>query len=174
MKKLLCVLLALVMLAGLGVGAGAIDYEDPTTWPLLILNRPVELDFFGYAEAGLTDDSDTYPAYMSFYRFIPAESGSYFFEILGPSYSLRLVYVRNYDNTSIWDESNDFPGTGKVTYLEGGVVYLVVAQAINKISGSTDTFQIVARRVEQKWYQTLPSFLQFLLCWFAFGWIWMR
>jgi len=175
MKKLLCVLLAVVMLAGLfGFGAGAaVDPNDYTTWPLLTLNQPVDLEFWGYAGGGF-DDSGTYPAYMSFYRFIPAESGLYFFEIVGPdSLMLRLVYVTTTDFIGVWAD-DVLPGAGTILDLEGGEEYLVVAQAIYRVPGSTGTFQVVARKVNTPWWQNLPPFLQFLLRWLAFGWIWMR
>jgi len=173
MKKLLCVVLAAVMLAGLGVGAGAEDIEPPdtSTWPVLVLNQPMTLEFYGYSEGF---DGPSYPAYMSLCRFIPAESGSYFFEILGPdTLGLRMVYVTTNDFISVWDD-DILPGAGKVAQLEGRVEHLVVAQVV---SGSTGNFQVVARKYVPstlKWWQKLPSFLQFLLRWLCFGWIWMR
>ena len=169
MKKLLCVLLAAAMLAGFSVGAAAeVDPEDSSTWLELVLDQPVDLDFFGYTDS-------PYPAYMSFYRFTPVESSSYYFEILGPdSLRYRLVYVTTKDSISVWDDSVIYPVAGRIAYLEGGVEYFVVAQAINMMAGSTGTFQLVARKVALKWWQTLSPFLQFLLRWLAFGWIWMR
>jgi len=175
MKKLVCALLALVMMVGLCVGAGAaVDPQDPSTWPELVLNQPAEIEFWDYTEGDL-NGSPGYPVYMSFYRFTPAESGDYYFEIPGPdTLRFRFVYVI-INGTSVWDDSDIYNPAGKIARLEGGVEYIVVAQAINMVLESTGTFQVVARRVNAlAWWQTLPPFLQFLLRWFAFGWLWMK
>jgi len=171
----LCALLAAVMLAGLGVGAVAVEVElpDTSTWPNLVLDQPVTLEFIGYFEAGLFDPpTETYPTYEGRYRFTPAESGSYFFEILGPKTFSPIVAVVTKDFTSVWD--NDIiPVAGKVAQLEGGAEYLLLAHVLN-MTEATGTFQVVARKVNMPWWQSLPPFLQFLLRWLAFGWIWMR
>jgi len=176
MKKMLGMLLALVMLAGLGVGAGAVDLEPPdtSTWPVLVLDQPMTLDFFGYTDGFLyVSDTDASPVYMSHYRFIPPESGSYFFEILGSESLNRGVFVSTNDFVTFWVVHNGFTIDGKAACMEGGVEYFVTACVILEPS-STGTFQVVARKYVAPWYQSLPSFLQFLLRWLAFGWIWMR
>ncbi|MCL1952850.1 MAG: hypothetical protein FWF60_08495 [Oscillospiraceae bacterium] len=111
---------------------------------------------------------------MSAYRYYPAESGTYTFEILAPksihTYCLINVMVNGLND---WDDSDVFYGGTKTVCLEGGDECFVIAQAINRTIGSTDTFQLVVRKAVQKWWQTLPPWLQWILRWLCFGWIWM-
>jgi len=174
MKKILCLLLALVMLAGLGVGAGAAP-PDTSTWPVLALNQPVDLDYFGESE---DSEGNMCPAYMSTYQFIPAESGWYFYEILGPaSLGFSFVYVMTNEGTSEWDDADTLPLATQAVHMEGGGEYFVVAQAIGA-AGSTGVFQLAARKVDEtvtlKCWQRLPCWLQWILRWVCFGWIWMK
>lgn len=136
------------------------------------MNQPMTLEFVDYTEFEDLFDEPTYPAYTGRYRFIPTESGSYFFDILGPDTFYRVVFVTTSDFIGVWD-IDSIPSAGKVAYLEGDVEYFIMAYVVN-VSEVTGTYQLVARKVVPKWWQTLPSFLQFLLRWICFGWIWMR
>jgi hypothetical protein len=181
-KRLAAFLLGLCLTAALATPAGALDLEppDPSTWPELILNQPMTLDFFGYSEplfAGEGFDVPSCSGYSGCYRFTPVESGTYFFEILGPQ-SPSAYIIRRFIAVMVNGVWNDFDINNMQTitvYLEGGDECFVVAQVADMTLGSTDTFQLVARKVDPlKWWQRLPPFLQFLLRWVCFGWIWMR
>jgi len=174
MKKFLSVLLALGMLAGVfGLVAGALDRMDPSTWPVLVLDVPAALEWYDIEE--VFSPSGKTKFHVGYYRFIPAESGQYTFEIIGTSSEPILPRFL------IWNLPEElmpstFPKiTPTTVYLDGGREYYIMAMEGAGYEQSAGAFQfLVTKTPPLKWWQKLPAFLQFLLRWFAFGWIWMR
>ena len=171
MKKLTRVLLVLIMLLGLCVGVSAVvEPTDPTTWPVLVLDEPAELEWD--SEAGdYMGHIGIY--YTGYYRFVPVESGQYVFDVLNPNnvqcFSQIIIIPFNGEEA--------FTGIRRVVvYLKEGNDYAVGAWDVT-IGQPGNVFQLVVQKYTPDpappWWASLPTFLQFLLRWFAFGWLWM-
>jgi len=160
MKKLMCVLLAVVMLAGLGVGAvAAIDPEDPTTWPEIVLDEPADMEWDSEFVYGTFANLIFKGGYVGYYSFVPQDSGWYNLEVLGgqsfnnsqwlieaaesadgrliPSFMFQLINMSN-QLVQCYENLINGANVNSLSYLEKGKGYQVGAIAVRPFSGKPD------------------------------------
>ena len=167
MKKFASVLLVLVMLLGLCVGAlAAVDPEDPSTWPVIMLNQPEKLECVEDGKGFLDGDGE----HTGYFRFAPWVSGIYVFEVISPNGVPEDPFIMVFTSTQIIAS-----GTRISVYLDGLSVYHIGC-AVKANEQPESVLQLLVQKqsaLTLNWWESLPSFLIFLLRWFAFGWLWM-
>lgn len=162
MKKLLGVLLAVCMLVGVGMVGVLADGNKLHT---LTLDTPQTVS---------GDDSDFQAGWIDF-RFRPLESGDYTIHVEGNFDSLKFFLGdTSMDEVSI-EVFDGLNGSWSVDYSMTAEKYFrfVIACA------TSDTYTVTITEAgqtdpEPKWWESLPSFLQILLRYIFFGWLWMN
>ena len=203
MKKLFCVLLAVVMLAGLAIGAGAIntrpgEITDDEIRVFFNENRELLQDIaeqlLSLAEELIEGDSIFLSIYSSDLQILAWDSiNSKPVALPDPllrqaalCFGLEGVFENAWITARFYARTNalrivDFelwPGYSTGPY-SGGLKMLVYMDPDGWNHDRLDNnwgISVLCIDFEPplRWWEKLPSFLQFLLRWFCFGWIWMR
>jgi len=179
MKKLLCLLLAVVMLAGLGVGAGAMNttpgkITDEEICVFFNENRELLQDIATKLLAWAEENEGSIIIYRNDSKVTDAQllrQLEQYFDLVGTNNgpSIFASYHFSYVSFSFMPHRE----------LEISIEYAPSNTNNRGYYRLDDDWSITALCISWAdppllWWQKLPSFLQFLLRWFCFGWLWMK
>ena len=162
MKKVLSILLIMCLLAG----AGAVSVLADVYVCTLALNTP----------RTISDEDRLYSDFGDwiYFRHKPSASGTYAVRVEGNFDSLEFVLGNSLMNatTEVFDGlSGSWSGNYSMT-AEEYFRFLIKCETDDHFTVTiTEAGQTTP---ESKWWETLPNFLQWILRYILFGWLWMN
>ena len=176
MKKLLGILLALCMVAGIGVcgmvGISAANDPDDIEWPPSS-STEIFADVPNSANAVITSRT---------FRFTPSVTGKYTFSFTAHEYNpmselIGMTTVTLFDaaGKSLKYENSIYQNTRISVKLENNLKANETYYYSVSTSGRMKSYDCtVTRTGDADWWFTLPGFVQWILRYICFGWLWMK
>jgi len=148
MKKLLSILLALVLLAGLALPAASTESSEPESWPILIISAA-----HGFR---MTIGDETWEATSATLRVEPGT---------------QITLAANHPAASMTAQFSHWQLTGVV--IEEYDWTIITFEMPETDLVVTTVYLYLPSGNPSPWWACLPTFLQLILRWVFFGWLWM-